>query len=122
MAYPSYYQPMQYQYNPVQVPTNNTNLPPIQQNSYPQILAYVHGIEGANLYQMGPNSKALLMDLDDDAMYIKTTDPMARAYPLEAYSITKKELPTGDNVTREEYNKLVSMLEEQKKLLDDLTK
>lgn len=121
MAYPSYYQPM---YNPpaYPVPTNNTNLPPIQQNSYPQILAYVHGVDGANMYQMGPNSKALLMDLDDDALYIKTTDPMARAYPLEAYSIKKKELPTGDNVTREEYNKLVSMLEEQKKLLDDLTK
>lgn len=114
MAYPSYYQPTQYM-NPV--PTNNTNLP-----SYPQILAYVHGVDGANLYQMGPNSKALLMDLDDDALYIKTTDPMARAYPLEAYSITKKELPAGDNVTREEYNKLVQMLEEQKKMLDDLTK
>lgn len=114
MAYPSYYQPVQYT-NPIQ--NNNANLP-----SYPQILAYVHGVDGANLYQMGPNSKALLMDLDDDAMYIKTTDPMARAYPLEAYSITKKELPAGDNVTREEYNKLVRMLEEQKKMLDDLTK
>lgn len=95
---------------------------PNQQGNFPQILAYVHGLEGANGFQMGPNSKALLMDLDDDCFYIKTTDPMARAYPLEAFSFVKKEIQAADVVAREEYDKLVKMLEEQKKMLDDLTK
>lgn len=122
MPYPNYYQPIPY------VPTNYTSVPQVpvqnqvQQNSYPQILAYVHGLDGANQYQMGPNSKALLMDLDEDTMYIKTTDPMARSYPLEVYSIVKKDIPADGAVTRDEFNKLVSMLEEQKKMLDDLTK
>lgn len=91
-------------------------------NSYPQILAFVHGIQGANNYSLGPNSKALLMDLDDDVFYIKTTDPFARPYPLEAYDFTKKALPDTTPVSRDEYNKLVQMMEEQKKLLEDLTK
>lgn len=110
-------------------PVNQTTMPAYvqsgpqgQQNMYPQILAFVHGLDGANQFQMGPNSKALLMDLDDDTFYIKTTDPMARAYPLEAFSFTKKEIPASGSVTRDEYNKLVQMLEEQKKMLDDLTK
>lgn len=115
MAYPNY----GYGQAPIypQMPQVQT-----QQNSYPQILSYVHGLEGANQFQMGPNAKALLMDLDEDAFYIKTTDPMARSYPLEAYSFTKKDIPESGVVTRDEYNKLVKMLEEQKKMLDDLTK
>lgn len=104
------------------VPSQPPTPYPQQQNTYPQILAFVHGLDGANQFQMGPNSKALLMDLDDDTFYIKTTDPMARSYPLEAFSFTKKEIPASGSVTRDEYNKLVQMLEEQKKMLDDLTK
>lgn len=98
--------------------------PPAQQsgNSYPQILGYVHGYMGACSYPLGPNLKALLIDLDDDVAYVKTTDPMARAYPIEAFDMVRKEVPDGGAVTRDEYNKLVKMLEEQKKMLDDLTK
>lgn len=113
---PQYYGYPQTTAVPYQPPIQNT------QSSYPQILAYVHGLEGANQFQMGPNSKAMLMDLDEDCFYIKTTDPMARAYPLEAFSFTKKDLPDTSSVTRDEYNKLVKMIEEQKKLLEDLTK
>lgn len=57
------------------VPSQPPTQYPQQQNTYPQILAFVHGLDGANQFQMGPNSKALLMDLDDDTFYIKTTDP-----------------------------------------------
>lgn len=92
------------------------------QNTYPQILAYVHGLTGANNYALGPNTKALLMDLDEDVMYIKSTDPLARPYPIEAYDIVRKEIPDTSAVTRDEYNKLVKMLEEQKQMLEDLTK
>lgn len=113
---PSFYQPVNPAGNFVYPAQQN------QQSTYPQILAYVHGLEGANQFQMGPNAKALLMDLDEDSFYIKTTDPLARAYPLEAFSFAKKELPDNSAVTRDEYNKLVKMLEEQKKMLDDLTK
>lgn len=111
------------------MPFNNygqgqTQLPVQQtpQNMYPQILAYVHGLSGANAYPLGPNAKALLMDLDEDVMYIKSTDPLARPYPIEAYDIVKKEIPDTSAVTRDEYNRLVKMLEEQKQMLEDLTK
>lgn len=77
-------------------------------------LIRVTGMEGARAYQMPPNSVVALFDGGQDIFYVKTTDgagfPTIRAYaftPLQDQAAA----PSGDYVTRAEFNALKEMIE-----------
>lgn len=77
-------------------------------------LIRVTGMEGARAYQMPPNSAVALFDGGQDIFYVKTTDgagfPTIRSYaftPLQDQAAT----PSGDYVTRAEFNALKEMIE-----------
>jgi hypothetical protein len=53
---------------------NNINNMSAQNNLVPQELIRVNGLQGAQTYQMAPNSTVALFDGNSDIMYIKQTD------------------------------------------------
>lgn len=85
--YPQYggYQPQQtYQPQQFQTIAQGAGMPQTQG------IIKVTGIEGAKAYQMPPNSIAALFDLNDDILYIKTTD--GAGFPtIETYDIVRRQ-------------------------------
>lgn len=77
-------------------------------------LIRVTGMEGARAYQMPPNSAVALFDGGQDIFYVKTTDgagfPTIRAYAFTPLQDQAAQ-PSGDYVTRAEFNALKEMIE-----------
>ena len=65
---------MQYPYNMQSYNNQNLNNMSTQNNLVPQELIRVNGLQGAQTYQMAPNSTVALFDGNSDIMYIKQTD------------------------------------------------
>jgi len=65
MAYPNYYQPMYPQMQMPQMPQNY---------SHQQQIVKVNGKNGAEAYQMMPNSSALLLDETSPIVYLAQSD------------------------------------------------
>lgn len=65
---------MQYPYNMQSYNNQNLNNMITQNNLVPQELIRVNGLQGAQTYQMAPNSTVALFDGNSDIMYIKQTD------------------------------------------------
>lgn len=68
-----------------------------QQQYVSQQVVKVNGENGANAYQMAPNSSALLLDEKDPLVYLVQTDG-AGYKTVSAYSITKYEPEPHVNV------------------------
>lgn len=73
-------------------------------NQQPQSeLQFVNGRESADMYQMPPNSKAILMDSTMARFYLKETDASGMAR-VTAYDFTPAtDAPSPDYVTRAEF-------------------
>ena len=108
---------MQYPYNMQSY--NNQNLNSLnnmstQNNLVPQELIRVNGLQGAQTYQMAPNSTVALFDGNSDIMYIKQTDG-AGFGNIRKFSFTEildnqqVSQPSNDFVSREEYDELDSV-------------
>lgn len=106
-----YAQGMQFPYNIQSY--NNQNLNNInnmnnQNNLVPQELIRVNGLQGAQTYQMAPNSTVALFDGNSDIMYIKQTDG-AGFGNIRKFSFTEildnqqVSQPSNDFVSREEF-------------------
>ena len=102
---------MQYPYNMQSY--NNQNLNSLnnmsaQNNLVPQELIRVNGLQGAQTYQMAPNSTVALFDGNSDIMYIKQTDG-AGFGNIRKFSFTEildnqqVSPPSNDFVSREEF-------------------
>lgn len=102
---------MQYPYNMQSY--NNQNLNSLnnmstQNNLVPQELIRVNGLQGAQTYQMAPNSTVALFDGNSDIMYIKQTDG-AGFGNIRKFSFTEildnqqVSQPSNDFVSREEF-------------------
>jgi hypothetical protein len=87
---------------------NNINNMSAQNNLVPQELIRVNGLQGAQTYQMAPNSTVALFDGNSDIMYIKQTDG-AGFGNIRKFSFTEildnqqVSQPTNDFVSREEF-------------------
>ncbi len=102
----NYYMPQQPQ---TQNYSSNTNI------------TFVNGIEGAKGLQLPPNSSQLMMDSDSTMFYVKSTDNLGIA-KISAYTFTEVDLndlgrvvkreEVPPQVTLEDYNKLLSKVEE----------
>lgn len=81
---------------------------PMQQdyaNQTPQTSAIYDWIQGgeqtAKAYTMPPNCIAMLFDGDEKTFFIKRTDSIGRAYPLEIYDYSQRESKTAQPVQEE---------------------
>lgn len=102
---------MQYPYNMQSYNNqnlNNINNMSTQNNLVPQELIRVNGLQGAQTYQMAPNSTVALFDGNSDIMYIKQTDG-AGFGNIRKFSFTEildnqqVSQPSNDFVSREEF-------------------
>ena len=99
--------------NPMYQNTPNTYMPkPIINNG----INWVQGIEGAKAYQIQPNSNIVLLDSEQNKMYIKTSDNIGmcnlRIFDFSEVTETQNQstVPQQDlsnYVTREELNKIL---------------
>ncbi len=91
------YQPYQYQPPmPYQTPSWRGNE-----------LQFVNGIESARMYQLNPNSKAVLMDRELPRFYLVESDASGQK-AVTAYDFKAAEEPKPEFVTRDEFDTLRS--------------
>lgn len=91
------YQPYQYQPPmPYQTPSWRGNE-----------LQFVNGIESARMYQLNPNSKAVLMDRELPRFYLVESDASGQK-TVTAYDFKAAEEPRPEFVTRDEFDTLRS--------------
>lgn len=96
-------------------PTSVTPVMPVQpmapqpQGSNLSIL-WVKSEEEARNFPVAPGSSVMLMNENESAMYLKSTDISGRPFPLETYDLVKREEKknTEDYVKREELEQLVA--------------
>lgn len=79
----------------------------LMQMQPPSELQFVNGIESAQMYQMPPNSKQILMDSNRARFYLKETDASGMA-KVTAYDFAEAhdDAPKADYVTRAEFDEL----------------
>ncbi len=78
----------------------------------------VSGLDGANAYQMPPNSRAALFDKNEDVVYIKTTDgagfPTMVPYNLTLATMASK---ADDTVTRKDLESIEQKIDRIEEML-----
>ena len=94
----------------VQMP-NPANM--YQRNQPLHMMIRVHGKEGVDAFQMGPDSDALLLDDTGPYIWAKVTDGAGYSDPVRYRLVPDpiKELTPGDYVTREEFMRLDEKLD-----------
>jgi hypothetical protein len=78
-------------------------------------IQWVLGIENAKSYPIQPNSSILLMDSEQPRFYIKSADQNGMC-SIKSYDFTEtveQTAPKVDYVTKEEFDKFVTQLNEQ---------
>ena len=103
---------MQYQQMPqVQQPQQSAQPQPINSG-----IIWVQGEEGAKAYMVAPGNSVLLMDSENSAFYIKSTDNSGMPMPLRIFDYTERNAKVQNNakfnqenveyVTRQEFEQL----------------
>lgn len=89
----------------VQMP-NPANM--YQRNQPIHMMIRVHGKEGVDAFQMGPDSDALLLDDTGPYIWAKVTDGAGYSDPVRYRLVPDpiKELSSGDFITRDEFAQL----------------
>lgn len=97
-------------------------------NARNQNIVWVTGRNGAEAYHMEPNTRAILMDSNEQVFYIKSVGPDGRPDPLMAFKYEPLNLnlqngssETGANMDMSNYVTRKDF-EELKAMIDDLTK
>lgn len=65
---------------------------------------WVQGIEGAKSCILQPNEKALLMDSEDDRLFIKTCDSIGKP-SIRSFKLVEEELNNDNKINLDEYVK-----------------
>lgn len=122
----NYYQPpvadqmTQFRQQPYQQPMQTpAQMQPVQQ---PQAqsggILWVQGEEGAKAYMVAPGNSVLLMDSENSAFYIKSTDASGMPQPLRIFDYTERgaaqrqqAAPLPDYVSRQEFDALKARID-----------
>lgn len=77
------------------------------------IMYPVKGEEGARAYPVAPGQKVTLIDTENAVIYVKSTNPLGQALPLEVYDLVFRQPPVPETtsnpaMTREEITKQVN--------------
>jgi hypothetical protein len=90
---------------------------PQQQLQPKQEIIRVHGQNGANAYQMAPNSSILLLDETAPVIWLKTTD--GASYPtVTGYKITPLETITPQMPSNNDFSELEKRVEKLEEMLN----
>ena len=126
---PTYYYPQNYYQPPVADQMNQFRQQPYQQPmqtpaQQPQAqsggIIWVQGEEGAKAYMVAPGNSVLLMDSENSAFYIKSTDASGMPQPLRVFDYTERgtmqraqaaQQPAQDYVTRQEFEALQARID-----------
>lgn len=113
-----------YQQTAVQQQMTPNSVQPQQAQQKPALqVPWVNGVVGAQAYMINPNSSVLLMDSDDSAFYIKSSDlsgkSLIRTFKYEEVFTDGQKKESPKYVTKEEFeefkNSLLSKKEEEVK-------
>lgn len=99
-----------------QIYPQNNQMPP--QNPQPSNgIVWVQGIEGAKAHPVAAGQSVLLMDSDQNCLYLKSADqtgmPTLRVFDYKERIAAPQEVPNGNYVTKEELEKAIAALEEK---------
>lgn len=87
-----------------------------QQQTQPEGLIRVTGVEGARAYPVAPNSTVPLFDADRDVLYVKSADaggfPTIRAFSFSPLQDAPQQQP--EYVTRQEFEELRALITAKK--------
>ena len=129
---PTYYYPQNYYQPPVADQMNQFRQQPYQQPmqtpaqmqpmQQPQAqsggILWVQGEEGAKAYMVAPGNSVLLMDSENSAFYIKSTDASGMPQPLRIFDYTERGAaqrapvsPPPDYVSRQEFDALKARID-----------
>lgn len=129
---PTYYYPQNYYQPPVADQMNQFRQQPYQQPmqtpaqmqpmQQPQAqsggILWVQGEEGAKAYMVAPGNSVLLMDSENSAFYIKSTDASGMPQPLRIFDYTERGAaqrasasPLPDYVSRQEFDALKARID-----------
>lgn len=115
-----------YQYNPFQVGYNfNQNPQPPAVSNIVNDIHWVQGIEGAKAYQVPPNGRTVLLDSEQNRMYIKTCDNIGmcdlRVFDFNevttetSKNVVAQQIDTSEFVTKKELNEALQKLKKEEK-------
>lgn len=116
MSYnPTYYYPQNYYQPPVADQMNQFRQQPQAQSGG---ILWVQGEEGAKAYMVAPGNSVLLMDSENSAFYIKSTDASGMPQPLRIFDYTERGAaqrapasPLPDYVSRQEFDALKARID-----------
>ena len=84
-------------------------------------MIWVQGESGAKAFPVGPGANQVLFDSEKQVFYIKSVDSTGMPQPLRTFSYseyneadTKPEIDTSMFITRDEFNKAINSLKQQK--------
>lgn len=85
------YQPIQNQYQPMQMNQPAQAVPPAQPSQQMgNGIIWCQGEEGAKGYLVAPGNSVLLMDSENSTFYIKSTDASGMPQPLRIFDYTER--------------------------------
>lgn len=111
-------------YNPFFFQSNYPPMPMQPQSPPPSnSIIWVQGIEGAKAYPVGAGNSVLLMDSDNQYMYIKSADntgmPTLKIYEYQELESNKNSaapsVDMGNYVTKEELEAALAKIKQKKK-------
>lgn len=118
-GFPINYQPVYPQYNYQQMPQQQMQQAPQNDNG----ILWVQGEAGAKSWAVAPGKSVMLMDSESNTFYIKSSDTSGMPMPLRIFDykertaqpqqnevIAHKEVDTSQFITREEFNKRIDEL------------
>lgn len=111
-GYPNYYFPQNYPQMQMQQQMAQPQVP-VQQNG--SDIVWVQGEAGAKAFPVGAGKSVLLMDTEDNVLYIKTVDMSGMPQPLRIFDLKERTgqskssnavANTADSVSRQEFEEL----------------
>lgn len=94
--------------------------PPTPTQAYQQNIPSVNGIDEAKSLSIGKNATALILDANQNVLYVKSTDTIGAITSFAAFEMKQINLDnTSDSKTDDRMTRIENDIAEIKKLLND---
>lgn len=107
-------------YQPVQAVNLPYLQPPTPTQTYQQNIPSVNGIDEAKALSIGKNATVLILDANQNVLYVKSTDAIGAITSFVAFEMKQINLDnTSDSKTDDRMTRIENDIAEIKKLLND---